>query len=337
MLQQHFTETMAQLALTTTNPKVLLVASRALAALRPSLLAFLIANAAILSSGTKTPISFCNVLFVGNLCAALTVVAWFGWRPIWTDLRQLDRRSIVGLVINGCLASLLSALIFVGLQSTTVTNAVLLARLGPVLYALAGALFLGNKIQRQEWFGFSLIVVGILAIVLKTSNYQLMTGDLLILGSTVAYAASALLGKIILTKDANLRVMVFTRNFVSAVIFFAIATSLFGLGHFGDVFSGQLWIVMTIYALIIIVLAQFLWYAALEKLDSTTVAKWTVLSPVFGVSYALVLNGERPEMTQVLAFIVIMTGVIISSYSKRSPQQRLPKSVAGGAESCASS
>ena len=327
---------MAQLALATTNPKVLLVISRALAALRPSLLAFLIANATLLSGGTQTAISFCNVLFVGNLCAALTVVAWFGWKPIWTDLKTLNRRLMVGLVINGGLASLLAALIFLGLRTTTVTNAVLLARIGPVLYALAGALILGNKIQKQEWFGFGLIVVGVLAIVLKASNYQLMNGDLLIIGSAFAYAASALLGKLMLSKAANLKVMVFTRNLVSAVIFFAIATSLFGLGHFGDVFSGQLWIVMSIYALIIIVLAQFLWYAALEKLDSTTVAKWTVLSPVFGVAYALILNGERPDMNQIMAFVVIMAGVIISSYTKRSPQQMPPKSLVSGAESCAS-
>ena len=318
------------------NPKVLLVGSRALAALRPSLLAFLIANAATLSPGAHTPISFCNVLFVGNLCASLTVVTWFGWKSIWTDLQGLDRRLVLGLAINGCLASLLSALIFLGLRDTTVTNAVLLARLGPVLYALAGAVLLKSKVQQQEWFGFALIVVGILAIVLKTSNFELMRGDLLILASTVAYAASAILGKVMLSKAANLRVLVFTRNLVSAMIFFVIATALFGFGHFADVFSGQLWIVMAIYALVIIVLAQFLWYAALEKLDSTTVAKWTVLSPVFGVAYGLILNGERPEMTQIMAFVVIMAGVIISSYSKRSPQQMDPKGLAGGAESCAS-
>ncbi|WP_424102308.1 DMT family transporter [Moorena producens] len=317
------------------NPKLLLVVSRALAALRPSVIAFLIANASMLSGGKETPISFCNVLFVGNLCASLAVVAFFGAIPILNELRKLNVKLLLGLFINGCLAALLSALIFLGLQHTTVTNAVLLGRFGPVLYALAGAIFFGKRILKWEWIGFSLIGVGIVAIVFTSSNYQINQGDLLILGSTFLYAVTSIIGKLTLSKHNSLSVIVFSRNFISAVIFFAIASYLFGPSHFGDVFSGQLWMVMSIYALIIIVITQFLWYAALEKLDSKTVGKWTVLSPVFGIVYALVLNGERPSLMQVIAFIVIMIGVSITNFSKQQPQPT--QEIAARGESSASS
>ncbi len=316
------------------NPKLLLVVSRALAALRPSVIAFLIANASMLSGGKETPISFCNVLFVGNLCASLAVVAFFGAIPILNELRKLNVKLLLGLFINGSLAALLSALIFLGLQETTVTNAVLLGRFGPVLYALAGAIFFGKRILKWEWIGFSMIGVGVLAIVFKSSNYQINQGDLLILASTFLYAVTSIIGKLTLSKNKSLSVIVFSRNFISAVIFFAIASYQFGPSHFGDVFSGQLWIVMSIYALIIIVITQFLWYAALEKLDSKTVGKWTVLSPVFGIVYALVLNGERPSLMQVIAFIVIMIGVSITNFSKQQPQPI--KEIASRGESSAS-
>ena len=94
-------------ALAGVNPKLMLVASRALQALRPSLIAFLAANARSLSGGMETPISFCNVLFVGNLCAALAVLSWFGIGPILQDLRQIPKRIVIGLFVNGCLAALL--------------------------------------------------------------------------------------------------------------------------------------------------------------------------------------------------------------------------------------
>jgi drug/metabolite transporter (DMT)-like permease len=327
----------ARLTIATINPIFLLVLSRALDALRPALLAFLIANAASLASGTHTPISFCNVLFVGNLCAAITVVVRFGWRPIWQDLNQLSLKLGTGLVINGCLAALLASLIFLGLYNTTVTNAVLLARLGPVLYALAGTLLLGQQIKPAEWFGYTLIVVGIGAIVLKTSNFQINQGDLLILGSAVVYATTSYLGKFLLAqKGANLRLLVFSRNMFSALIFFVIASVLFGPVHFSDVFSGQLWVVMAIYALVVIVLSQFFWYAALDRLDSQAVGKWSTVAPVFGVVYAFLLNGERPSVPQVLAFVVIMVGLLITNFSKKSVEEMEPKALMGNVETSAS-
>ncbi|NES19647.1 MAG: DMT family transporter [Symploca sp. SIO3E6] len=310
------------------NPKLMLVVSRAMVALRPSLIAFLIANAQILSGGRSTPISFCNVLFVGNLCAALVVLSWFGMSSIIKDLRQTPPKILIGLFINGCLASLLSALIFIGLNYTMVTNAVLLARLGPILYALAGAVIFGKMIRKWEWLGFSLIGVGILAILLISTNFQLNRGDLLILASSFVYAITSIIGKFMLTQDTPLRTVVFTRNFVSSIIFFAIASIVFGPEHFADTFAGQLWIVMSIYALILIVLGQFLWYAALGRLDSRVVGKWTSATPIFGVIFAFVLNGERPSMIQIVAFVVIMIGIGITTLGKQMPPKPEEKDMA---------
>ncbi|NEQ48317.1 MAG: EamA family transporter [Leptolyngbya sp. SIOISBB] len=126
--------------LSSLNPKFMLVSSRALQALRPSLIAFLVVNAQTLS--------------------------------LW-----------LGMLINGCLAALLSALIFAGLEHTMVTNAVLLGRLGPILFALAGAVIWGKPIIKAEWIGFSFILVGILAIVLVSNNWQINIGDLYIIAS----------------------------------------------------------------------------------------------------------------------------------------------------------
>ena len=55
--------------------------------------------------------------------------------------------------------------------------------------------------------------------------------------------------------------------------------------------------------------------------------------PVFGVLYALILNGERPSSIQISAFMVIMAGVLISSYGKRQPT---PKGLPDSAETSVS-
>ena len=316
--------------------QAMLIASRALSASRPAVIALLISRGAELSGGVVHPISFCNILFVGNFCAALFVGFWFGFGNLLRDLKGLKPQTIAGLLINGCLATLLSALIFLGLQYTTVTNAVLLGRLGPVLFALAGAMILREPIRRLEWVGFSLIAVGVIAITLKSSNFQINLGDGLILLSTLVFAGSALVNKLLVAKAAPLSVVVFSRNLLSSVIFFLIAMKLFGPNHFGDAFSGSLWIIMSIYALIVIVFAQFLWYASLDNLDAKTVGRLTVLSPIFGILYAFFLNGERPSSLQIATLMVVILGVIIASLSRKKQTNAKLEMIAQESENVAS-
>ena len=299
------------------NPKVMLIGSRALAAARPAVIAFLIANGVGMSNGTAHPISFCNILFIGNLCAAIVVGFWFGFGKIVRDLKRLPIKTRIGLMLNGLLATALSTLIFLGLMETTVTNAVLLGRLGPVIFAVMGAILLGKKIRPMEWFGFSLIAVGVVAIAFTTSNYQINHGDILILLSTLVFATSTLTNKILVANVAPLSVVVFSRNLISSLVFFLIAMRFFGPGHFGDAFSGQLWILLSIYSLIVIVFAQLLWYASTDRLDSKTIGRLTVMSPIFGITYAFLLNGERPTGTQIVTLGLIITGVLITSLGKQ--------------------
>ncbi len=302
------------------HPKFLLVLSRALRSLGTPLIAFLLLNAPDLAGDVMNPVSFCNVLFLGNLCAALVVLSRFGWKSIWQDWQHLHHRVRLGLVINGCLAVILSALIFLALMDTSVTNTVLLGRLGPVIYALAGALFFRQRIMKAEWVGFSLIGGGVISLALQQNQFQFSQGDVLIIASAFVYALSAMVSKVLLSKASSLRVVVFTRNAFAALVFFAIAIQLFGPVHFIDIFSGQLWLIMLVYALFVIVISQFAWFSALKQLDSKTVARWTILSPIFGIVYAFVLNGERPSQIQGIALLIIMAGVLISSIRTTQPK-----------------
>ncbi len=295
-----------------------LVLSRALQALATPLIALLIATAGGLGARAETAISFCNVLFIGNLCASGLVAASFGPRRILRDLAALPAARWLELLLFASLAALLSTLIFVALETTSVTNAVLLARLGPVLYALGSAALLGPAIRRGEWLGFSLIGAGLLAIVFVDSGFELVRGDLLILGSAVVYAVVTLLSKRLL--DATeLPAVVFARNFFSTVVFFCIAVALFGPHHFADAFYGPLWLIMAVYALLVILASQFLFYGALRRLPPTSVARWTVFTPALAVAYAYLLNGERPSGAQAAALVLVTAGLVVSTLGRRTP------------------
>ena len=82
-------------------------------------------------------ISFCNVLFVGNLCAGVLTAVMFNPRRIWKDLGSIRGRTIWLAVASILLAIAIPWLLFAALQTTMVTSLVLLSRLEPVLYTQA--------------------------------------------------------------------------------------------------------------------------------------------------------------------------------------------------------
>ncbi|MDJ0864970.1 MAG: DMT family transporter [Myxococcota bacterium] len=297
---------------------LLLVFSRALQALSAPIVALLVATAAGLGSDAQDAISFCNVLFVGNLCASGVVTVSFGPRRILADLRGLGARVRLEMLVFGALSAVLSTLIFMGLAETSVTNTVLLARLGPVLYALSGALVLGQAVRGAEWLGFGLIGLGVLATVFVGTGFEVNHGDVLILASTAVYALVMLMSKRLLGVT-GVPSLVLTRNLLSAVVFFGIAYVLYGPHHFADAFYGPLWGIMLVYAALVIVAAQLAWYRALDRLTPASVARWAALTPLLAFGYAIVINGERPSWTHVAALACVTVGTLVSNLGRLTP------------------
>ena len=299
-------------------PQLLVLVSRGLQSLATPVVALLVATAAQLGEEVEDAISVCNVLFVGNLCASLVVLITFGPRRINQQLQRLAPRVRFELYGFAALSAMLSSLIFTALETTTVTNVVLLARLGPVLYVIGSAIVFTNAIRKPEWMGFSMIVLGVLATVFAGNRFHLAWGDLLILVSTVFYAAVTMMSKRLLP-STGLPALVFARNFFSAIFFFVLANILFGPSHFVDAFYGPLWAIMLVYALVVVVVAQFAWYKAIAVLSPASVARWTVLTPVLAFGYAFVINGERPTLMHVVALVCVTTGIVVSNLGKFTP------------------
>ncbi len=300
-------------------PQAMLVASRALQSLATPIVALLVSTATALGGDYMDAVSYCNVLFVGNLCAAAVVLTSFGPRKIYLDLRGLSPHLWLEVIAFASLAALLSSLIFAALETTSVTNVVLLARLGPVFYVIAGAVILGFAVRRDEWIGFALIGVGVTAISFFGGGLQVALGDLLIIASGVVYAAVTLLGKRLMPQT-GLGPLMFVRNFLSAIVFYVVATVFFGPEHFAEAFYGPLWGIMLVYALVVIVAAQLLWYRAIDRLTPASVARWTLMTPALAVAFAFFINGERPSWLQLAALALITAGILVGSLGKRTPK-----------------
>ncbi len=97
----------------------------------------------------RNAISFCNLLFVGNLCASVTLVAIF--RKSWTreNLLALSAVDWVGLMVLAVLSGALApALVYLALEKTTVTNVLLMGRIEPPLMLLLSVVLFKAKVDR---------------------------------------------------------------------------------------------------------------------------------------------------------------------------------------------
>ncbi len=155
--------------------------------------------------GGQNPISLCNVLFVGNLCALLVLVMIH--RRQWNRraLRQLTQREWIHLMTVASLAGALApGLIFQALALTRVTNVVLLGRLEPPLTLALSIWLLRDRVNFWEAIRAIAAFMGVALTVILQSTEQPHTqtmglpiglGELLAVLGAIALSISTIIAK----------------------------------------------------------------------------------------------------------------------------------------------
>src|SRR5919202_4402254 len=115
----------------------------------------------------RNPISFCNILFAGNICALCLLI--FIYRKQWNaqNLKHLSRTDWLGLsgvaILEGALAP---ALIFTALSLTMVNNVVLIGRVEPPLTLALSILLLRERVNRWVVIGAVASFIGVVLTIL---------------------------------------------------------------------------------------------------------------------------------------------------------------------------
>jgi len=269
----------------------------------------------------RNPISFCNVLFVGNLCALLPLFLFFRHQITGAELRRLHRKDWVALigvaVLSGALAP---ALIFWALDVTSVNSVILIGRIEPPLILALSVLLLKARVNRWIVAGSVLAFMGAaLTVLLPAPQSTLMSmagtslgqGELLALGGAIAAALAGILSKVTL-QTIPLGLFNIVRTLLGTIIFFVAALYLFGPIHFADVFSPLLWGWMLIYGAVIIVGGQLCWFAGLKSCSASEVSLASSFTPILGILAAYLILGEIPTWPQLIGGIVILMGIALN-------------------------
>jgi drug/metabolite transporter (DMT)-like permease len=270
------------------------------------------------------PVSFCNVLFVGNLCALPVLLIVYRRQYRLHRLRQISSNQWLYLTMSSMInGALVPGLIFQALAITNVNNVVLIGRLEAPLALGLSIWLLSERVNFWQIIGATFSFVGVFLTILLPSNVQNMvemkdffslgTGEILTAIASVTLATSTIISK---GKIATVPLGIFSiyRTALGTIVFFFTALFLYGPNHFMDLYSPFLWKWMLIYGPVIVVVGQS---CSVAGLRATSVSQATLtgsFTPVVAVISAYLILGEVPTLAQYIGGAVIFIGIILSQF-----------------------
>jgi drug/metabolite transporter (DMT)-like permease len=271
--------------------------------------------------GERNPISLCNVLFVGNLCALILLILIYGRQWNKATLKQLSTKDWVSLtavaILSGALAP---GLVFQALALTQVNNVILVGRLEPPLTLALSVWLLKEHVNIWEFIGAIAAFIGVILtiilqppadVMMNMGGFKLGIGELLAVLGSIAGSASTIFGKKYLSQ-IPLGIYSIFRTALGTIIFFFTALILYGSEHFADVLSPFLWQWMFLYGGLIVVVGQSFWIKGLKTSTVSTTSLVSSFSPIVGILAAYFILGETPTLPQYIGGSLILVGVFLS-------------------------
>jgi drug/metabolite transporter (DMT)-like permease len=242
--------------------------------------------------------------------------------PLWPSWRRFAVLSLLGV---GCY----NALQYLALQTSTPLNVTLVAGSTPVFMLAIGALFFKTPVRPAQWLGAALSIVGVLVVLSRGNLEQLMqvsfvVGDIYILLATLCWALySWLLSQ--RNEPDEIR-----SNWAA----FLMAQVIFGLGWAG-MFTGAEWALTDAHitwgpplfaALAFVsvgpaVLAYRFWGLGVQTAGPAVAGFFSNLTPLFAAIMSTVFLGDLPKVYHVVAFGLIVSGILVSSHRPKQVNQ----------------
>jgi len=269
-----------------------------------------------LVTGLIPPITLNFVRWLLAFLILLPLAAWV-LRPGSSLWPHWKRFAIVGLLGVGCY----NALQYLALETSTPLNVTLVAASSPVWMLGVGAVFFGQRAGPRQLLGALFSISGVLVVLSRGDAWQLMqvrlvTGDIYVLLATISWAFySWLLVRPGYPSDL--------RNdwaaFLMAQIVLGLAWSgLFAAGEWAAGYRHIEWgwplaAALAFVAIGPAVIAYRCWALGVQRAGPGMAAFFSNLTPLFAALMTAGFLGELPHAYHLIAFLLIVGGIVISS------------------------
>lgn len=245
----------------------------------------------------------------------------------WATLRQagvLDairtrwrRYALLGLLGIG----MYNSLQYLALQSSTPINVTLVASGMPVWMMLVGRLFYGVAVRTRQVIGALLSIVGVLVVLCRGDVDQLLAlrlvaGDLYMILATIAWSFYSWM---LLQPQDEPALRADWAAFLGAQVAFGLLWSAgfagveWSLGAAAIAWSWPVVAALLFVAVCPAVLAFAMWGAGIRRAGPGIGAFFVNLTPLFTALLSSAFLGELPHGYHVLAFLLIVGGIVVSA------------------------
>lgn len=219
-----------------------------------------------------------------------------------------------------------------GVSLTSAVAAGVIMAAIPAAVALMSWLFLRERISSRVWAAVACAVLGIGLVSLSKnelvapashgleadlSSKPAWLGNLLLVGAVLCEAAYAVIGKKLTGVLSPKRITALINLWG-----FALVTP-FGLWMaWGFDFAGvapSAWGLLLFYSLAASVWTVWLWMTGLKTIPANQAGVFTVLLPVSAAAVGVIVLGETLNPTQMGAFVIALTGVLLATLPQRKP------------------
>ncbi len=260
----------------------------------------------------------------------LVFFRWFGTLVALSPLLFIHRKKIFTAIKNHFLIMMTFSLlgisgynsfVYLGLQTTTATNALLINSSTPIMIIFFAALILKQKISLMQMIGIGLSTLGVVFLVLqgdftKIGSMNFNPGDIWIVIAGLSWALYSVLMKY---KPKDLHAL----EFLTAVVFLGSIVLLgiylfsgYGFSSGVAVVSNNYWVI--IYLVIFpSILSYIFWHKGIHEIGADKTGQFTHLMPIFGSILAFVFLNETLELFHFMGMVLIGFGIYLSLFLKK--------------------
>lgn len=229
-------------------------------------------------------------------------------------LSRAQWRSV--LIFGLCQNALYLGLNFVAMQWVEASLAAIIASTMPLLVALLGWLFLGQRIRPLGVAGLIAGMIGV-AIIMggRFSGGASVEGVIFCVMGALALAVATLTVRGA-SSGGNVLMIVGLQMFVGAAML-AVAALIFERGHSVNV-TPRLVMAFLYTTLVPGLLATWVWFQLVARIGAVRAATYHFLNPFFGVLVATALLPEHLGISDLIGVAVVAAGILAVQLSKQS-------------------
>lgn len=250
---------------------------------------------------------------------AVLIMLPVGWRQLRQDWPVLRRHWLLLGVLGTCGFTLFNVIFYTALNYTTAINVSIEQAGMPILIIVANFLFFRMRASWAQLVGVTLTIGGVLLTASHGDPRQLLRldlnfGDAIMLIAVLLYSGYSV--------ALRLKPALHWQSLILALSFAALVTSLPFL--IWEIAAGQAmlpdakgWVLTLYIALGVSVVSQVLYIRGNELIGANRAGLFINLVPIFGTLLSVLIVGEKFQLYQGLALLLVMGGIWLAESSGR--------------------